>query len=78
MAPLTAPDMVAPQLMKVNVHALIFRDPNMFVAGEIRNYLVSCREILNDNPKQEKILFYLELEVDVHEFIIPFDNYSQY
>ena len=69
---------VLPSLQRVlsgehsTVREVNFRDPNIFVAGEVHNHLEAWNVILQDYQDGETILGYISRKVNILEFLRPF------
>ena len=56
------------------VSEVAFRDPNMFVAGEIHNHVEAWNIVLQNYHDKETILGYISRKVNIRDFLRPFNG----
>ena len=64
--------MVSTLKAKASPSFLSFRNPDVFVAGELHRHVHKCEEILAQHPKQDEILSYIKYKINVRDFFICF------
>ena len=75
--PLPSIESVASGQHYVNPTQLSFRDPNHFVAGNLRNHLSAWETVLQGHPKTDELYGYLSSGVDIRYFFVHFKGNYQ-